>query len=71
MSGVIMLLTLGGLGGWTLYDLLLMITGKFVDNDGRVLEQNNPIDWIVLVSAYFIVPGIAFLVTGFIWSLIF
>ena len=71
MSGVIMLLTLGGLGGWTLYDLLLMITGKFVDNDGRVLEKNNPIDWIVLVSAYFIVPGIAFLVTGFIWSLIF
>ena len=70
-SGFLMLLTLGGLWGWTFYDLLVMITGKFVDNDGRVLEKNIPIDWVVLVSAYFLAPSLGFFVLFWTWRLIF
>ena len=71
ISGVIMLLTLGGLGGWTFYDLLLMITDKFVDSEGRVLEKNNTIDWVVLVSAYFLAPSLSIFVLFWTWRLIF
>ena len=32
-----MLLTMGGLGFWTLYDLIIIIVGKFQDKEGRTL----------------------------------
>ena len=36
-SGVAQLLTFGGCGIWTLVDLIMIITGKFVDAQGRPL----------------------------------
>lgn len=36
-SGVAQLLTLGGCGFWTLFDLIAIITGKFTDAEGRPL----------------------------------
>jgi len=42
-SGVLMLLTLGGLGVWTTYDLMTLCLGKFKDIDGNLIlfERNK------------------------------
>ncbi len=33
-TGILMLLTLGGLGIWVIVDLILIVTGNFKDRDG-------------------------------------
>lgn len=37
-TGLLQLLTLGGLGFWTMYDFVMLIVGKFEDADGRVIR---------------------------------
>lgn len=37
-TGVLMLLTLGGFGIWSLIDLILIIIGKFTDNEGKIIK---------------------------------
>jgi TM2 domain-containing membrane protein YozV len=39
-TGVLMLLTLGGLGIWNLIDFIIIIVQKFTDSDGNVLSFN-------------------------------
>jgi hypothetical protein len=34
-TGVLMILTLGGLGIWTLIDLVFVLVGSFTDKEGR------------------------------------
>jgi hypothetical protein len=41
-SGTVMLLTLGGLGVWWLYDLILVASGSFRDNEGRLVTRWDP-----------------------------
>jgi TM2 domain-containing membrane protein YozV len=38
-TGILMLLTLGGLGIWTMIDLIMIILGKFTDAEGHVIRQ--------------------------------
>ena len=42
-TGVLMLLTFGGLGVWSLVDLILILAGRFRDREGcRVVEWLEP-----------------------------
>lgn len=36
--GIAQLLTLGGFGIWVLIDLILIVTGSYTDNEGKVLS---------------------------------
>ncbi|PFG36190.1 TM2 domain-containing protein [Flavimobilis soli] len=38
-TAVLMILTVGGFGIWTIVDLILMLVGKFSDKDGNVLTR--------------------------------
>jgi TM2 domain-containing membrane protein YozV len=38
-TGVLQILTFGGLGVWVLVDLIMIIVGKFADKDGRALAR--------------------------------
>ena len=38
-TGILQLVTAGGCGIWTLVDLILIITGKFTDSEGKVIEN--------------------------------
>ena len=40
-TGVVMLFTLGGLGIWTLIDLVMIITGSFTDKEGKKIKAQN------------------------------
>ncbi len=38
-TGILMLITLGGFGIWTLIDFIIIIIGKFTDKEGLVIKQ--------------------------------
>ena len=38
-TGILMLLTLGGLGFWVLIDFIMIVIGNFKDSDGRDLKR--------------------------------
>ncbi len=40
-TGILMLITLGGLGIWTLVDFIIIVTGNFTDGDGRMVKASN------------------------------
>ena len=37
-TGILMLITLGAFGIWSLIDLIVIIIGKFKDKEGRVIK---------------------------------
>ena len=39
-TGVLMLLTLGGFGLWTLIDFVMIALGKFTDKEGRAITHS-------------------------------
>ena len=39
-TGVLMLVTLGGLGLWALIDMIIIIMQKFTDSEGNTLKFN-------------------------------
>lgn len=40
-TGVLQLVTFGGLGIWALIDLIMIITGKFTDGEGRLIKSEG------------------------------
>ena len=40
-TGILMLLTFGGLGIWALIDLVMIICGKFTDKEGRLIKSEG------------------------------
>jgi TM2 domain-containing membrane protein YozV len=38
-TGILMLLTLGGLGIWTIIDFIIIVCGKFKDSQGRYIKS--------------------------------
>lgn len=38
-TGILMLLTLGGLGIWVIIDFVMIVIGKFTDKEGRALAR--------------------------------
>ncbi len=40
-TGILMLITLGGFGIWTLIDLIMIIVGSFKDKQGRRIIVKN------------------------------
>jgi TM2 domain-containing membrane protein YozV len=38
-TGILMLLTLGGLGIWNLVDLIILICGNFKDKEGKFIKS--------------------------------
>jgi len=38
-TGVIQLLTLGGLGIWAFIDLIMIVVGKFTDKQGHIIRN--------------------------------
>jgi len=39
-TGILMLLTLGGFGIWTLIDFIMIAVGSFTDKDGNVIKSS-------------------------------
>ena len=37
-TGILMLITFGGLGIWALIDFIIIVCGKFTDSDGKVIK---------------------------------
>jgi TM2 domain-containing membrane protein YozV len=38
-TGILMIVTFGGLGIWALIDLIMILIGKFSDKEGKKLEN--------------------------------
>ncbi len=38
-TGIIQIVTLGGLGIWTFIDMIMILVGSFKDSDGNVVEE--------------------------------
>ncbi|MGB1146330.1 MAG: TM2 domain-containing protein [Alphaproteobacteria bacterium] len=39
-KGILMLITFGGLGIWTLIDFIIIVTGNFEDKEGRKIKAS-------------------------------
>ncbi len=40
-TGILMILTFGGFGIWTVVDLIMIVCGKFTDKDGQPIKAAN------------------------------
>lgn len=40
-TGILMLLTLGGFGIWTLIDFIIIVCGNFTDKEGNLIKNQS------------------------------
>ena len=60
-TGILKLITLGGLGLWSLIDLIITLAGGQRDKDGRPLagyQENKAVAWIITIVAILLGAGI-------------
>jgi TM2 domain-containing membrane protein YozV len=38
-TGILMLISFGGLGIWTIIDFIIIVVGKFTDNQGKLIKS--------------------------------
>ncbi|HXH55285.1 MAG TPA: TM2 domain-containing protein [Gammaproteobacteria bacterium] len=65
-TGILMLFTFGGLGIWTLIDLALIISNRFTDKNGNIIELvKNPPQFktVMTIIVVMIIVSFGFLVT--------
>jgi TM2 domain-containing membrane protein YozV len=43
-TGILMIVTLGGLGIWTLIDFIMLVVGSFSDKNGKVLKWGGAME---------------------------
>lgn len=72
-TGILMLLTSGGLGIWYLYDLICIVCNNFTDKDGRFVEiaKNPSSAKTILMVVLSIFAGILLLITTFVFLILF
>lgn len=65
-TGILKLVTIGGLGLWTLIDLIMVLAGATRDKQGLLLERpSKPIvPWIISAAVLIISPIISFSVSN-------
>lgn len=39
-TGILMIVTCGGCGIWTIYDLIMILMGNFTDKDGNAIKND-------------------------------
>lgn len=40
-TGILMIITCGGAGIWTLVDFIMICTGKFTDKEGKLIQNDK------------------------------
>ena len=40
LTAILLILTIGGFGIWTLIDFIMILTGSFTDKDGNALDRS-------------------------------
>lgn len=72
ITGILMILTLGGFGFWTLRDLIYIASGHFEDDNGYELEfkktKTSPAKLVTIIFSLIIIPMVAYFV--FIFSIV-
>ncbi|MDR2460295.1 MAG: TM2 domain-containing protein [Deltaproteobacteria bacterium] len=63
-SGILMLLTFGGLGLWSFIDIVLAACGRFHDNNGLPINVSRPINSVLLLLPILIFIFICFFIVG-------
>jgi Tfp pilus assembly protein PilE len=62
ITGILMILTLGGCGLWSFIDLIFALCGKFHDQQGRQINVSRPVSTGIIIAAilcvamFFFVP---------------
>jgi TM2 domain-containing membrane protein YozV len=64
-TGILMLLTLGGLGIWATVDLFIAIYGRYTDSQGREVDKEYSRPLAIIVIALLVIFNLYYAVSLF------